>query len=549
MDESESLVGTKTAKVSKYRCLPCYGSGTGWRMTWLKNNGAVLTIIWSFLVTHVYHLLRAGPGVSNFGLSSTENNPRGASIGGIILLSGALLCPVGGWIADAHYGRYRTVRCSIWIMWIGALLATLADILSYVSEAYNDDAKVWVFRVLFVLMAIGGTGFFSNIVQLGVDQLKDATNYEIKSYILWFGFAFYLSCLTTNFITECFASEYGMVYTRTLLVAACLSVVICLDYLCKHWIVKEEVTGQSLSEVLKIIRYVVKNRRMRYEFITDENALEELPSRFDIAKHQYGGPFTTTRVNNVRTFLWILAVLATCAIVFGATMPVEYAREKIQHRWDRYEDVTGLMGCYQKLTLRYEDYLWVCILVLSYEFVVRPLFHRHFPKISMAGKFIFASGLFLLWILSLLAIESVAAYNSSTAMNSSVIQECIFYEVKQAPEFKVEQIWLLIPDMIGGIACFLLLLTAVEFIWAQTPSSMKGLMFGCASALLGFNTLVQSAIAFPFLFTARKISWHLLTCGVWYLAMEGALILVVLVIIIVVVRRYKNRSPNRIVYE
>ena len=550
LNESESLAETKFTVISRYCRL-----GNSCRLNWLKNKGALITIAWSFLAAHVYHLLRSDTaGITNFSAEHElpqQYHPTNVSISGIILLCATLLCPVGGWIADAYLGRYKTVRCSIWIMWIGALLSTLGESLSYVSATYNDDIKPWVLRSVFVIMAVGLAGFLANIIQLGIDQLNDASTNEIKSYILWFVFVFYLSSLTTNYVTECLAIEYGMVYIRPLLVTLCLTIVICSNFLCQRWVLKEEVIGKSLTEVVRIIKYTIKHRKMRYDFAANgSSAMEELPSPFDIAKHQYGGPFTTTQVNNVRTFLWMLAVAATCAVVFGAIMPVEYAREKVQQRWEGYNEAIGIKGCYQKLTLRYEDYLLVCFLIVLYEFVVRPLFHRVFPNSSILGKFIFASGLFVLWIVSLLAIEAVAAYNGSTTGNSSVLaQECIFKQTSHDPDFKIGRMWFLIPDIFSGISCFLLVLTGIEFIWAQTPSSMKGLMFGCAYTLLGFNTLIQTIIAYPFLFSVREIDWHPLTCGVWYFLMEGALILVALLIIAVVVKKYKKRSQNRTVYE
>lgn len=289
----------------------------------------------------------------------------------------------------------------------------------------------------------------------------------------------------------------------------------------------------------------MKNRKVRYEFGTGDSGDLEIPSEFDIAKYQYGGPFTSLQVENVRTFLWMIAILASCGIVFGAIMPVEYAREKVQHRWEGQHAANGLIGCYKRIMLRYEDYIFVLILIVSFEFVIHPVISRFLPKWRIVSKFVGGTVFLLLWILSLLAIEAVAYNKELSLSNQSAteLDKCIFQNSE--PEIKFDQKWLLISDIIGGMACLFLVMTALEYIWAQTPSTMKGLIFGIAYAILGLNTLLQSVISVPFLFiNIGTTDWHPLTCGIWYFTMEAAIILNVLIIIMVVVWKYKQRKQN-----
>ena len=218
-----------------------------------------------------------------------------------------------------------------------------------------------------------------------------------------------------------------MFYIKTLVVAVCLTIALCLDFLCHHWLVKEEVIGQSVRETIKIIKYVVKNgRRLRYNFANEDN----LPSHFDMAKHQYDGPFTAQKVNNVRMFLWIVVVLATCGIVFGAIMPIEFAREKLQHRWDGFSKASGLAGCYSKLTIRYNDYFIVVASVAVYELLIYPFLHRCLPTGSILNKFVVGTVLFFFWVLSLLLIEAIAFHKLQSLSNNNASESfhCIFYD-------------------------------------------------------------------------------------------------------------------------
>ena len=271
-------------------------------------------------MTHVFYFLRGGNN------ESKSEDPLNVSVNGIILLSSSLFFPIYGWLADRRLGRYKIVHYGMLIMWMSAILATLGELLGYISPTYDVHIKVWVFRSLCIVMTIGFGWFQSNIAQLGIDQLIDASSSEITSFILWYIWTLYTSALSLQYISDCVASEYNMFYIKALVIVVCLTLALCFDFLCQHWLIKEEIIGQSFRETIKIIKYAVRNRRLRYDFVNDDI----LPSQFDVAKHQYGGPFTAQKIENVRTFLWIVAILAACGIVFGAIMPIEYAREKLQ---------------------------------------------------------------------------------------------------------------------------------------------------------------------------------------------------------------------------
>lgn len=517
------------------------------RMRWLKNKGAMLVVLWAFFVAPVYYVLKDGLIILRGKNEDKLLDPLHVSINGILLVSANFLFPIGGWLADARLGRYKTVRYSMWVMWVCAILAAIGESVAYFSESYDNHVRKWLLLCVCGVMIVVLGGFLSNILNLTIDQLIDASANEISSLILWYVLVICASDLAVHLVTDCVATDYKtLACVKTVVLACSLTVALCLDFLCRHWLVADTVSRMSLREVAKIVRYVIKHRKLRYDFETEN----EQPSRFDVAKHQYGGPFTSVQVDNVYTFLWILVVMFTCGIVFGAFMLLHYTRQRIQRRWSDYSSSgeEGVGGCYKKLLLRYQDYIFMFILVSIYEFIVRPLFHGLLPKGSIINKFIVGTIFFFLWIVSLLAVEVVAVvrgehFANFTFENNSL--ECVFTE--SHPKVVVGYKLLMFPDIPGGISRVLLYVTALEFIWAQTPSSMKGLVFGCAYATQGLYTLLQAAIALPFMMKMHglNIDWSPLTCGVWYLVMEGVIVLAVLVAIVVVIRCYKKWSQNR----
>ena len=59
----------------------------------LKTKGAILILVWNFLLINVYNYLAV------YG-----NRPNGYTIETIAL---SFTLPLAGWLADVHFGRYR----------------------------------------------------------------------------------------------------------------------------------------------------------------------------------------------------------------------------------------------------------------------------------------------------------------------------------------------------------------------------------------------------------------------------------------------------------
>ena len=514
-------------------CRPAY------RVKWLKNKGAILIVFWNYLVMSIYHLLSEGYKEKHL------DNPFHVSTTSIILWCMVLLFPIGGWLADTRVGRYKMIHYSLWIMWIGIMLATFGELLlTSVSITHGTQIKTGVYLCLCIIMLIGLGGFLSNIIQFGIDQLIDASATEITSFITWYTMTVYASGITVHYIADCIDTFY----IKQLVVAFCLTLALCLDFLFQHKLVKEQVAGKSLRVILMVIKYTIGYRKLGNNYsIATESATS---SRFNVAKHMYGGPFTSQQVDNVRKFLWMLMVIATCTIVFGAMAPMDYAKAKLEHHLQVWQESYsyGIKGCYKSMTIRYNSSFFVMALVFLYEFVIHPLLYRCLPKMRITSKFLFSTSCFFLWIKSLLAIEIVAYHQQTMTSNYTSFSRCVF---TKKPDINISYKWLFISHFTSGLSQFLLTSSAFEFIWAQAPSSMKGLILGFGYSFVGLCTLLHTALASPFIFKkiAQHVSWEHapLTCEIWYFLMEGVIVLVVLIVLSVLVKRY-NKQKQRDAY-
>ena len=492
------------------------------RVKWLKNKGAILIIVWSYLVGSVLHLLRDG---------YKDTTKDYVSSGGIITLCSTLLYPIGGWLADTRLGRYTVIRYSMWIMWISSLLLTLNELLSFVYGTAN--IKLPTIYTLSIIMAIALGGFLSNIVQLGIDQLMDAPATEITSFITWYTMTIFTSLVTFHFISDCIEKDYQILYAKPFFVAVCLSIALCSDYMFQHWLVKEHVAGRSLRTIFSVIKYIIRNRKFKYNY---SNEYEPLSS-FDIAKHRYGGPFTVQQVENVRTFLWMILVIAMFAVVSGIPIPLNYAQNKMMIQ------VISSPGCYEKVTINCFGSILVVVLVLLFEFILLPFLSIFVPRVNTTGMFILGAVATSLWIISLLIID-IVAYKDNMYSGS-----CIFTEEPSKRSFNIDFKWFLIPKSFEGLVSALFIFSLFKFVWSQSPITMKGMILGLGYSCFGLSSLIHTAIASPFIF--RKpvtVPWERakLTCGIWYLLMEGVISVIGIIVMTVLVQLYKKRKSHNV---
>ena len=162
--------------------------------------------------------------------------------------------------------------------------------------------------LLIIALAFGLGAFQANIIiQFGVDQLNDASTTEITSFVAWYTWTLVCSNTVASLINIliCFDSKYYLI--GPLLTATCLTIVMSTNYLFSNQLIKEPVTLNPFKLIYKVVRYAVKNKhpRQRSSFTYWE---DYAPSCIDLGKIEYGGPFTTELVEDVKIFFMILGI-------------------------------------------------------------------------------------------------------------------------------------------------------------------------------------------------------------------------------------------------
>ena len=487
----------------------------------LKNKGAIVVIVWNYLVTSLVSYL------INY---ASDYKPY--------YIACSIILPFAGWLADVYLGRYRVIRWSMWIMWIASVLATVSSVVAQMVNSYQH-LHTSISFALFIIASVGLGGYWANVIQFGLDQLQDASTTEITAFISWFMWTYMSGSNTLTYAYACVKKEYhifGQLYVCT-----CLSMALILLFFTKNLLAKEPVTQNPFKLVYRVIKFAVKNKhpRCRSAFTYCE---DELPSRLDLGKHKYGGPFTTEQVEDVKTFLRLLTV-----VFFGCVMPSvviivnTFRHQVLDISLKRVDLYQPSIECYQKIFYVYTPFTGT-ILIPLHEFILYPLLHKYFSWIKSYWKFSIGVVAQATRVVTLVALELMARNNYLVQNGKNSTLQCIFSEEKGALSSSFDIKWMVLPNILNAISIVTLSIGGIEFICAQTPYSMKGLMVGTVYGSVVIIAIIGYGITVPF--TRHMITWStgVISCGFWYLLLMIIVLIFNSTLLLILGKLYKNRK-------
>ena len=456
--EETSLLSCKRITIWEWLQLCCKPT---YRPRRVKSKGAILLLVWNYLIMNVFGLLN-------------KYLDNGYAFR-IWLLAFGLITPIAGWLADARIGRYKVIRCSIWITWIATVLATTNSAI-HMAQLYphynNIDIKDLVLQVLLVIMAIGLGGYQANIIQFGLDQLQGASTTEITSFIAWYTWTTMSANFTVDAVLTCLSET-----TRNFVV--CLNVTLALILLicCNHWLIKEPAKENPFSLTYKVLKYAVKNKhpQCRSAFTYCE---DELPSRIDFGKSKYGGPFTTEQVEDVKTFLRLIPMAIVGGALTGGMFATNYFRNSLINLITATSEATefgrsisiSLQQCYLQTSFSHTIYYSTVVLIVLHEAVFYPVFHRCVPQIESLQKVLIGMLLQITRVFVLITYIIVLRHTSKEQL------QCLFSYADhniQPQTITFSRYWIAIPDFLQALSVTMLQIRAAEFLSAQVPHSLR----------------------------------------------------------------------------
>lgn len=491
-----------------------------------KIKEAMLILSWVFFGTSVFHIL------TNKSIAKIYNSHTDGIIDpNIFVVSSFILYPFLGWLADVYFGRYRVIKWCLRIMWAVSILLCLAFTL-FDYYAVTGASLKYAFYVP-LLISLGG--FLSNLMHFGIDQLADAPSSEITSFIRLSCWLYYFSRLVVVLSQNCICEDCFKL--PLLLLPLLLTIAVSSDSIFNNCFVKEPPFGNPLTV---IFRYAVKNKcsQLCNAFTCWNN------SRVNFG----GNPFTSEEVENVKAFWHMFRVIAVGSMFMGVTFNIYPANGTIfRHLQREFDDVSRRWNCLLTSTLFYSGDIIVALFLPIFEFLLYPFLKRHF-HISILTKALIGIIFFLSDVIGLIIIEGLGhrfIKNGHSGSNLTYPMNSLQLPNVMLP---VSQFWVMIPNTFGSIAQYVFVIASLEFICAQSPYYMKGLLFGLAFGCTGIFTAFFYILLLPIQYAIKKWSSPHYGCEMWYLVSILFFLLVFSVTFYVLRKVYKKRNRNSDLY-
>ena len=491
----------------------------------VKNKGAVLILILSYLVTNVYsYILYAAS--------------RQISTQAILGITGLTL-PLAGWLADVRYGRYNVLSFCLWMMWISSLLLTLTLVVADFTNFKHENILV---VTILIPLGIGWGGFQANVIQFGIDQLTDASTRELKSFIAWYSWTIIANQMVLYYILTCVQYEQLL---NSFLICCSVTVALTLKLLFKSVLVKEPITHNPCKLVYQVISYAIKHKypRLRSAFTYCEDVI---PSRIDFGKSKYGGPFTTEQVENVKTLLRIIVVLSIGCVVYGVSNEGHFSNSKLSRIFQSHPlSSQPIIQCSREFLFTGFYFVSGTLLIPFYELLVHPLLYRCLPDAKSHHKLVLGAFLRLgkLIVLLILVTYSRFSYSKNTiGISKNATVPCLFHEPDGFLGAYIDYRWTALSEFMYVASDLVLYIACLEFLCSQVPYSMKGLVLGTTYAFLGIY--ITSFNALEPLYGKKVLNWGngFINCGFWYILTKLVLLIMAIIVYCIVMRWYKKRK-------
>ena len=477
------------------------------KFRYLNSKGALLIILWILLVR------TCDPSVAS------TLKPQTHVIEGIATLiqfGSYMMLPALTLYADIKFGGIRFTICCSMVSLITTSIYILEGVLQQYLEEYTiTNALAYIVGPLYVFAQ---KSFVVIMLLFGTDQLLDASSQQLSSFIWWYYWSLYIGWAITVVIT-CSVHSNILLYIACIHFI-CLIVILISSCILRKWFITERKNkANPLKLICKVLNFARKNK-----YPLQRSALtyweHEHPSRLDLGKSKYGGPFQEWEVEDVKTFFRLLPIVFCVALVYIPAQPL-----------GRLEHSYTFSNCLLASTY-FINYVIPLVFIPVKQFLFK---YIKLPTPTMLQRIEFG---ILLSLLSKILFASFDFY--WTYSNDSNIT-CILtgnmnltLNETESHTYLSSNIFFITPEILQGFGSLLILPTSLEFFYAQCPYNMRGLLVGLLFALytifegLGwkltkiftsFPTLVPSCEFYIFLMnmSVMCICFLLFMCmGRWY---------------------------------
>ena len=480
-----------------------------------------------------------------------------------------LLYPTIGLLAEVCLSNFKMIKCSFAAWFLSTFLMLITAIFSMtISPYFSEGLLQSTCGVLFLVTGLAGLGMYeANAIQFGMDQMLEASSEQLSSFIHWYFWCVHTGPLIVFYCVLCIIvyiknckftySLFGnFAFGLVVLIISVIQVISCMiGYLYMKWSNSrlsciEQRSRNSLQIIYKVLKYAYQHKfpERRSAFTYWEN---HTPSRIDLGKHKYGGPFTYEQVEDVKTFFRLLLLIMS---LFG-----------FQLSGDGYSLTFYTMntsGCFTiaPLAMIITNPLHIPFLFVSVGVPIFELYKKKFVQYLPDMLTRLRIGLFLSLVNE--AVQVVCAllmpqrdFNCPQASSAiSVLAKCLYANSNIVRNDSCQHFCsdepinsplvyiLILPFMLHGVSYLLIFMTILEFICAQSPSSFKGLLIGLWYSQLSIKYMIINTLDTypPYL---DSVHWNI------YHGIKGIGIFLSIIFFSIVCKYYRYRERNEVVNE
>ncbi len=494
---------------------------------------AVLVIGWVYLVSTYTSFMYATTTTSVNGRETMSH----ATV--LAFCAIAILSPFAGLVSGVHFGTYKVMRIGLWLMWIGSIGTVAMLTLQGLLLEHNYTTVVSVSHFFSIIIAVVGIFVFAvNSIPFGLDQMPESSTEQITAFIHWFVWSVFAG-LTTGELGSLLYSCTQMDYHNTNMICAFISAVISSIALCTHFtfhgrLIIEPASKNPVKTVFRVLKFAAKHkkpvRRSAFTYCEDER-----PSRLDLGKSKYGGPFMTEEVEDVKTCLRMSLVIILVSVIIVISTAFSFS---LKHAFDTelVETPTGSQ-CYDSLVgLGGSVQLWGTIYLLVYEFTIYPLVWKRIPTTLKRVVIALAAAVLANIILLVTSIVFFQLADSGS---------CMFIDDDDHSPFPVSREWIKMPvALLRAVNSVYISTSILEFVCAQAPYNLRGMLVGLVFLAVLFGVPLGWGTYYTWEIVFQKINVNSPSCNVWFYLFTTTALMLVSVVWCIVARWYKNRERD-----
>ena len=492
-----------------------------------------------------------------------------------------LLYPLCGWLADIYVTQFRMIASSFILVIASSVIMVMGAVFMIIHPRIFENIEyTGIFIVgLYIMINLVALGMYeSNAIQFGMDQMFEASSEQLSSFIHWYywcahvgpALIYYGVLGSMIYSRNCVIDrKYGAVTIEGMgyllyfivLVQIVSAVIGLFTSLClQHNLFINKKHKNQLKLILQVLRYSYKHK-----YPVKRSALtyweDDIPSRIDLGKEKYGGPFTVEEVEDVKAFLRLTLLMVS---LFGFQLAGDGT------------SLTGYLmntiGCppIWPMATIYSNTTNISLVIILlgiplYQWVIKKHFEFYVP--SLLNRI--GIGLFLCFIAQV-CHPLISTYIRLSGDLSPFDCHNVYYMEAQPPinfvciasnikvvnnngscsHFcpdlpRVSALFMLpiIPLLCYGLSSLLVFMTVLEFTCAQAPKSMIGLLIGIWYSLVSFKSIVVNNLDQYNHLLRDTNSWNIYHC------VKGFFMFLSVLIYWFICKHYQYRKRNEIVNE